>query len=194
MRNDIKMINRLLQKQQQLACTFNLRTAVYCSASNVTRRTSKCSKYRWILGKTALVTSGSRLVLLKGTLERVKNTFCHSLKEIVTWFSRVVLRVKHWTTMEKMVVLDRGKLKCDFVVLKRLLRTCIDYLLLGCIAIDTKQKVISTALNNQPTYSKIPILRPPLGLFKSGLKDHFWTVPKVVSNQMYTGCRNWRKV
>ena len=38
-------------------------------------------------------------------------------------------------------------------------------------------------------YSKIPILRPPLGLSKSGLKDHFWTVPKVVSNQMYTGCR-----
>ena len=26
-------------------------------------------------------------------------------------------------------------------------------------------------------YSKIPILRPPLGLSKSGLKDHFWTVP-----------------
>ena len=38
-------------------------------------------------------------------------------------------------------------------------------------------------------YSKIPILRPPLRLSKSGLKDHFWTVPKVVSNQMYTGCR-----
>ena len=38
-------------------------------------------------------------------------------------------------------------------------------------------------------YSKIPILRPPLGLSKSGLKDHFWTVPKVVSNQKYTGCR-----
>ena len=28
-------------------------------------------------------------------------------------------------------------------------------------------------------YSKIPLLR----LSKSGLKDHFWTVPKVVSNQ-----------
>ena len=27
-------------------------------------------------------------------------------------------------------------------------------------------------------YSKILILRPPLGLSKSGLKDHFWTVPK----------------
>ena len=26
-------------------------------------------------------------------------------------------------------------------------------------------------------YSKIPILRPPLRLSKSGLKDHFWTVP-----------------
>ena len=38
-------------------------------------------------------------------------------------------------------------------------------------------------------YSKIPILRPPLGLSKSGLKDHFWTVPKVVSNQRYLGCR-----
>ena len=38
-------------------------------------------------------------------------------------------------------------------------------------------------------YSKIPIIRPPLKLSKSGLKDHFWTVPKVVSNQMYTGCR-----
>ena len=38
-------------------------------------------------------------------------------------------------------------------------------------------------------YSKIPILRPPLELSKSGLKDHFWTVPKVVSNQRYPGCR-----
>ena len=38
-------------------------------------------------------------------------------------------------------------------------------------------------------YSKIPILRPPLGLSKSGLKDHFWTVPKVVSNKRYTVCR-----
>ena len=42
-------------------------------------------------------------------------------------------------------------------------------------------------------YSKIPMLRPPLRLSKSGLKDHFWTVPKVVSNQKYTGCRKWRK-
>ena len=42
-------------------------------------------------------------------------------------------------------------------------------------------------------YSKIPILRPPLGLSKSGLKDHFWTVPKVVSNQRYTGCKNEEK-
>ena len=38
-------------------------------------------------------------------------------------------------------------------------------------------------------YSKIPILRPLLGLSKSGLKDHFWTVSEVVSNQRYTGCR-----
>ena len=38
-------------------------------------------------------------------------------------------------------------------------------------------------------YSKIPILRPPLGLSKSGLKDHSWTFPKVVSNQRYTGCK-----
>ena len=38
-------------------------------------------------------------------------------------------------------------------------------------------------------YSKIPILRPPLGLSKSGLKDHFLTVPKVVSNQRFTGCK-----
>ena len=42
-------------------------------------------------------------------------------------------------------------------------------------------------------YSKIPILRPHLRLSKSGLRDHFWTVPKVVSNQMYTGCRNEEK-
>ena len=41
---------------------------------------------------------------------------------------------------------------------------------------------------NQRTYSKIPILRPPLGLSKSGLKDHFCTDPKVISNQRYTGC------
>ena len=39
-------------------------------------------------------------------------------------------------------------------------------------------------------YSKISILRPPLGLSKSGLKDHFWTVPKVVSNQRYTDVEN----
>ena len=39
-------------------------------------------------------------------------------------------------------------------------------------------------------YSKIPILRPPLELSKSGLKELFWTVPKVVSNQRYT---RWRK-
>ena len=38
-------------------------------------------------------------------------------------------------------------------------------------------------------YSKIPTLRPPLGLSKSGLKVHFWTVPKVVSNQMFIECR-----
>ena len=38
-------------------------------------------------------------------------------------------------------------------------------------------------------YSKIPIIRPPLRLSKSGLKDHFWTVPKVVPNQMHTGCK-----
>ena len=37
-------------------------------------------------------------------------------------------------------------------------------------------------------YRKIPIIRPLSGLSKSGLKDHFWTVPKVVSNQGYTGC------
>ena len=29
-------------------------------------------------------------------------------------------------------------------------------------------------------YRKIPILRPPLVLSKSGLKDHFWTVPKEI--------------
>ena len=46
---------------------------------------------------------------------------------------------------------------------------------------------------NKYIYSKIPMFRPPLGLSKSGLKDHFWTAPKVVSNQMYTGCRKWRK-
>ena len=41
----------------------------------------------------------------------------------------------------------------------------------------------------QVMYSKIPILRPLLGLSKSGLKDHFWTVPKVVFSQRYTECR-----
>ena len=39
------------------------------------------------------------------------------------------------------------------------------------------------------TYSKIPILRPPLRLSKSGLKYHFWTVPQVDPNQRYAGCR-----
>ena len=42
-------------------------------------------------------------------------------------------------------------------------------------------------------YSKIPILRPPLGLSKSGLKDHFWTVPKVVFNQRDNGVENEEK-
>ena len=42
-------------------------------------------------------------------------------------------------------------------------------------------------------YSKIPILRPPLRLSKSGLKDHFWTVPKVVSNQSTLGVENEEK-
>ena len=37
-----------------------------------------------------------------------------------------------------------------------------------------------------PKYSKIPILRPPLRP-----SNHFWTVPKVVSDQRYTGCRKW---
>ena len=45
------------------------------------------------------------------------------------------------------------------------------------------------AKNQKKKYSKIPILRPPLGLSKSGLKDHFWTVAKVVYNRKYTGCR-----
>ena len=50
---------------------------------------------------------------------------------------------------------------------------------------ETKEVIFKTVHK----YSKIPILGPPLGLSKSGLKDHFWTVPKVVSNQIYTGCR-----
>ena len=37
------------------------------------------------------------------------------------------------------------------------------------------------------------MLRPPLGLSKSGLKDHFWTVPKVVSNQVTLGVENKEK-
>ena len=48
-------------------------------------------------------------------------------------------------------------------------------------------------VNLYTKYSKIPILRPPLRLPKSGLKDHFWTVPRVVSNQMYTGVENEEK-
>ena len=42
-------------------------------------------------------------------------------------------------------------------------------------------------------YSKNPILRPPLGLSKSGLKDHFWTVPKLVSNQIRLSVENEEK-
>ena len=48
---------------------------------------------------------------------------------------------------------------------------------------------LQTIYSRSSLYSKIPILRPHLGLSKSGLKDHFWTVPKVVSNQRYTGCK-----
>ena len=44
-----------------------------------------------------------------------------------------------------------------------------------------------------PTDKPIVLLqkwkRQPLGLSKSGLKDQYWTVPKVVSNPMYSGCR-----
>ena len=53
--------------------------------------------------------------------------------------------------------------------------------------------VMGKHLLKKAKYSKIPILRPPLRLSKSGLKDHFWTVLKVVSNQRYTVCRKWRK-
>ena len=42
-------------------------------------------------------------------------------------------------------------------------------------------------------YSKILILRPPLGLSKSGLKDYFWIVPKVVSNRDTLGEENEEK-
>ena len=38
-------------------------------------------------------------------------------------------------------------------------------------------------------YTMYSVSRPPLGLFKSvfqsGLKDHFWTVPRVVSYKIY---------
>ena len=51
-----------------------------------------------------------------------------------------------------------------------------------------------TVVSKPMKYSKILILRPPLGLSKSGLKDHFWTVPKVVSNQRYTGLKNEEKI
>ena len=34
---------------------------------------------------------------------------------------------------------------------------------------------------NLRVYSKIPAFRPPFRLSKSGLKDHVWTVPKVLS-------------
>ena len=51
----------------------------------------------------------------------------------------------------------------------------------------------NTLNENDLKYSKIPILRPPLRLSKRGLKDHFWTVPKVVCNQIYTECRKWSK-
>ena len=40
-------------------------------------------------------------------------------------------------------------------------------------------------------YSKIPILRPPLKLSKSGLKDHFWTVPKVVLKTTFGQSQRW---
>ena len=60
--------------------------------------------------------------------------------------------------------------------------------------LNLKKAITSVALNwhfilKFKMYSKLPILRPPLGLFKSGLKDHFWIVSKVVSNQRYTGYR-----
>ena len=50
------------------------------------------------------------------------------------------------------------------------------------MTVDGPFSVLSVQFCLNTTYSEISILRPPLGLSKSGLKDHFWTVPKVVSN------------
>ena len=55
--------------------------------------------------------------------------------------------------------------------------------------VSLKCEPTKTDIQTKNKYSKIPILRPPLGLSKSGLKDHFWTVPKVVSYQRYRSCR-----
>ena len=40
-------------------------------------------------------------------------------------------------------------------------------------------------------YSKIPISRPPLGLSKSGLKDHLWDCPKVVLKTTFGQSQRW---
>ena len=57
------------------------------------------------------------------------------------------------------------------------------------IVLTTGTGVNGFMLDPVSLYSKMPILRPPLGLSKSGPQDHFWTVPKVVSNLKYIGCR-----
>ena len=62
-----------------------------------------------------------------------------------------------------------------------------DFIVKSKVIISLSDTLDSAPFTQQENYSKIPILRPPLGLSKSGLKDHFWTVPKVVSNQRYTG-------
>ena len=49
--------------------------------------------------------------------------------------------------------------------------------------IESRQKCVD--------YSKIPIIRPPLRQSKSGLKDHFWTVPKVVLKTTFGQSQRW---
>ena len=85
---------------------------------------------------------------------------------------------------ESMLKLDAEMKRTDSLLYQMIPKPVADRLRRGEPAISTCE--VSAASYR---YSKICIFRPPLGPPKSGLKDHFWTVPKVVSNQRYTGCR-----
>ena len=88
--------------------------------------------------------------------------------------------------------LSEAQTHCWWATEIKWIRVTHDHSITEAAALRCSQRVLHL-FSGTGVYSEIPILRPPLGLSKTGLKDYLWTVPKVVSNQSYTGCRKWRK-